>query len=70
MYYSNLITALEEEMNKQAIDIDTYKIRWIVRALDLLEGRIRIPEEHCLQNFSKRFYENHSIHLDFISQSN
>ena len=64
------MNALEEEMKKQEIDIDSYKIRWIVRALDLLDGSVRIPEEYCHQNFSKRFYDIHSINLDFISQSN
>lgn len=70
MYYRNLMSALEEEMNKQESEIDSYKIRWIVIALDLLDGRIRIPEEYCLQKFRERFYKIHFMHLDFISKSN
>ena len=70
MYYRSLMNALEEETNKQESEIDTYKIRWIVRALDLLDGRVSIPEEYSLQKFRERFYEIHFIHLDFMSQTN
>lgn len=70
MYYRSLMNALEEETNKQESEIDSYKIRWIVRVLDFLDGRISIPEEYGLQKFCERFNEIHFIHLDFISQSN
>lgn len=60
------MNALEEETNKQESEIDSDKIRWIVRALDLLDGRINIPEEYSLQKFCERFYEINFMHLDFI----
>ncbi len=70
MYYRSLMNALDEETNKEESKIDSYKIRWIVRALDLLDGRISIPKEYSLQKFRERFYEIHFMHLDFISKSN
>jgi hypothetical protein len=65
----HLMKILEEEADKPESSIDSNKLSFIVKALDLIDGLINIPEEFSKQNFIQRFYQNHPINPgNFIYQ--
>lgn len=59
---NHLMKVLEEETDKPESSIDSNKLCFIVKALDLIDGLKNMPEEFSMQNFIQRFYQIHPIY--------